>query len=232
MDCSPAGSSVHGDSPAKNTGVGCHALLQEIFPTHGLNPVLPHCRWILYHLSHQKNLSGEWSSWIELSEWCLLYFLSQMSPLNWISYPFLPWFVKFPSLPASCPQRVSLHSLQPIFPTAENVTKKIETQILLKKFSSFSPPPGPRFQDLPWVTPVFLLTLISLPPWTSFRAWHHTFPPSHCFIYAVPPAWGALLPTPCSTSSPSFHLDVQYSLLRGVFPNPSISPQSTCIHSL
>ena len=33
MDCSPQGSSVHGDSPGKNTGVGCHALLQEIFPT-------------------------------------------------------------------------------------------------------------------------------------------------------------------------------------------------------
>ena len=29
MDCSPAGSSVHGDSPGKNTGVSCHALLQE-----------------------------------------------------------------------------------------------------------------------------------------------------------------------------------------------------------
>ena len=27
MDCSPAGSSVHEDSPGKNTGVGCHALL-------------------------------------------------------------------------------------------------------------------------------------------------------------------------------------------------------------
>ena len=33
------GSSVHGDSPGKNTGVGCHALLQGIFPTQGLNAV-------------------------------------------------------------------------------------------------------------------------------------------------------------------------------------------------
>ena len=31
MDCSPLGSSAHGDSPGKNTGVGCHALLQRIF---------------------------------------------------------------------------------------------------------------------------------------------------------------------------------------------------------
>ena len=33
MDCSPPGSSVHGDSPGKNTGVNCHALLQGIFQT-------------------------------------------------------------------------------------------------------------------------------------------------------------------------------------------------------
>ena len=55
MDCSLPGSSIHGDSPDKNTGVGCHALLQGIFPTKGSNPGLPHCRQILYHLSHQGN---------------------------------------------------------------------------------------------------------------------------------------------------------------------------------
>ena len=38
MDCSPPGSSVHGDSPGKNTRVGCHFLLQGIFPTQGSNP--------------------------------------------------------------------------------------------------------------------------------------------------------------------------------------------------
>ena len=31
MDCSPPGSSVHGDSLGKSTGLGCHALLQGIF---------------------------------------------------------------------------------------------------------------------------------------------------------------------------------------------------------
>ena len=53
MNGSPPGSSVHEDSPGKNTGVGCHALLQGIFPTKGLNPGLPHCKQILYCLSHQ-----------------------------------------------------------------------------------------------------------------------------------------------------------------------------------
>ena len=37
MDCYPSGSSVHGDSPGKNTGVGCHALLQGIYHTQGSN---------------------------------------------------------------------------------------------------------------------------------------------------------------------------------------------------
>ena len=55
LDCSPPDSSVHGDSPDRNTGEGCHALLQGIFPTQGSNPGLTHCRWILYRLSHQGN---------------------------------------------------------------------------------------------------------------------------------------------------------------------------------
>ena len=36
-----------------NTGLGSHSRLQGIFPTQGLNPGLPHCRLILYYLSHQ-----------------------------------------------------------------------------------------------------------------------------------------------------------------------------------
>ena len=52
MECGLPGSSIHGDSPGKNTGGGCHALLQGIFPTQGSNPDLPHCRRILYVLSH------------------------------------------------------------------------------------------------------------------------------------------------------------------------------------
>ena len=42
------------DSPGKNTGVGCHALLQGIFPTRGLSLDLQHCRQILYHLSNRE----------------------------------------------------------------------------------------------------------------------------------------------------------------------------------
>ena len=37
----------------QNTGVGNFSFLQGSFPTQGLNPGLPHCRWILYQLSHK-----------------------------------------------------------------------------------------------------------------------------------------------------------------------------------
>ena len=40
MDYSPQDSSIHGDSPGKNAGVGCHALLQGIFPTQDLTCIV------------------------------------------------------------------------------------------------------------------------------------------------------------------------------------------------
>ena len=45
------------NSPGKNTGVACHSLLQGIFPILGSNPGLPHCRQVLYCLSHQVSPS-------------------------------------------------------------------------------------------------------------------------------------------------------------------------------
>ena len=53
MDCSLHGSSVHGDSLGKSTGVGCHALLQGILPTQGLNLGILSCRQIIYYLKQQ-----------------------------------------------------------------------------------------------------------------------------------------------------------------------------------
>ena len=66
MGYSPPSSYVYGDSPGKNTEVGFHSFLQGIFPTQGSNPVFPHCKQILYHLSHQG---------------CLII-------LEWVAYPF------------------------------------------------------------------------------------------------------------------------------------------------
>ena len=81
MDCSP------GNSPGKNPGVGCHALLQGTFPSQGSNPGLPHCRQILYHLSHQGS-SRNIGIFVMLAmvnervlkfpqSWCPLYCLSK-----------------------------------------------------------------------------------------------------------------------------------------------------------
>ena len=52
MDCNLPGLLHPWESPGKNPGVGCHALLQGVFPSQGSNLGLLHCRQILYHLSH------------------------------------------------------------------------------------------------------------------------------------------------------------------------------------
>ena len=78
VDCNPPGFSVHGDSPGKNTVVGCHILLQGILPTQGLNPGLPHCRQILYCLSHKGSP--------RIQEWVAYPFskvIFQTQELNW-----------------------------------------------------------------------------------------------------------------------------------------------------
>ena len=74
MDFSPPGSSTHGDSPGKKSGLGCYALLQGIFQTQGLNPGHLHCRRILHHLRHQGSpLSPRvCSDLCPLSQWCYL----------------------------------------------------------------------------------------------------------------------------------------------------------------
>ena len=118
MDCmQSAGSSVHGDSPGKNTGVGCHALLQGIFPIEGSNPGLLPCRQILYHLSHQG--SPRMLQWVsipspgdrpnsgikpgspalqadslptELQTMTTYYFQALLINISYvISFPFFPW---------------------------------------------------------------------------------------------------------------------------------------------
>ena len=57
------------NSPGQNTGAGSLSLLRGIFLTQGSNPVLPHCRRILYQLSHKRNPTR----------------------LEWVAYPFSSW---------------------------------------------------------------------------------------------------------------------------------------------
>ena len=72
-ECSPPGSSVHGEFSRKEYWSGCQTLLQGIFPTQGLNSDLLHCRQILYRLSHQG--SPRKQKWVAYpfssrSSWC------------------------------------------------------------------------------------------------------------------------------------------------------------------
>ena len=66
------------NSPGQNTRVGSLSPLQGIFPTQGSNPGVPHCRQILYQLSHKESP--------RILEWVAYPFLSGGSsrPWNWI----------------------------------------------------------------------------------------------------------------------------------------------------
>ena len=71
------------NSPGQNTEVGSPSLLQGIFPTHGSNPGLLHCRWILYQLSHKGSPRI-------ILEWGANPFSSGSSrPRNWTRSPAL-----------------------------------------------------------------------------------------------------------------------------------------------
>ena len=73
---------IQWNSPGQNTGVGSRSLLQGIVPTQGSNPGLPHCRQILYQLSHQG------------------------SPriLEWVAYPLLQGDLPSPGIKPGSPE--------------------------------------------------------------------------------------------------------------------------------
>ena len=84
MGCSPPGSSVHGDSPGKNTGVSCHAFFQVIFPTWESNTGLPHGRQILYHLNHL----GSCKYLIPFYNWIIFHCMDA----PYFIYPLISWW--------------------------------------------------------------------------------------------------------------------------------------------
>ena len=67
----------------QNTAVGCHALLQGIFPTKGLNPVLWHCRQILHCLSHEGSTWGKGRQPVLSSLWVKIRADSDPAQLSW-----------------------------------------------------------------------------------------------------------------------------------------------------
>ena len=88
------------NSPGQNTGMGILSLLQEIFPTQGLNPGLLHCRWILYQLSHKGSP--------RILKWVAYPFFSGSSHIRyWTGSPAL----QVDSLPTELPEK-PMHSSQ------------------------------------------------------------------------------------------------------------------------
>ena len=72
----PHGLFIPWNSPGQDTGLGSLSLLHGIFPTQGLNQGLPHCRWILYQLSHKGSP--------RILEWVACPFSSESpQPRNW-----------------------------------------------------------------------------------------------------------------------------------------------------
>ena len=99
----------------KNTGVGCHSLLQRIFPSQGSKPLLcpVHCRWFFVPLSHLGSLHLvvlmfliRFSRWFTKLPFILIHFIIFLKRVSWEN---IPWFLKksvsvqFSSVAQSCP---------------------------------------------------------------------------------------------------------------------------------
>ena len=85
------------DSPGKNTGVGCHALLQGIFPIQQSNPGFLHCRHILYYLSYLGSLYalGTQNLFILQLKVCTLWPISPYFPHSSPLVTFVFWGLPF-----------------------------------------------------------------------------------------------------------------------------------------
>ena len=85
------------NSPGRNTGVGCHFLLQGIFLTQEWNPGLPHCKQSLYHLSHKGSPIKQVRCWWTPSAFvCLgnsLFLLCSEWQFCWIEYSLMTIFI-------------------------------------------------------------------------------------------------------------------------------------------
>ena len=103
MDCSPPDSSVHGESPGKNTGVGCHAFLQGNFLTQGSNLHLLYGEGLNHSGLGGKRATGVWP---------VISFL--------LSLHLLPLLLLIPSTLTAAPgpnsSPVFLHSNSPLSP--------------------------------------------------------------------------------------------------------------------
>ena len=98
------------DSPGKNIGVGCHFLLQGIFPIQGMNPGLPCCRQIFYCMRHQGSpgIRLKFNLHIQVGWFA---FLKQLLSQQGLGSLGLNWFVSVAlHLEAICPKQANILS--------------------------------------------------------------------------------------------------------------------------
>ena len=92
------------DFPGKNTGVGCHFLLQGVFPSPGTNLSLLHYRHSLYHLSYSLDIGrARDSTWHCIN--------NSFAKDTGVGAKVMPTSVAVSSLPASCPSGLLVTSV-------------------------------------------------------------------------------------------------------------------------
>ena len=149
------------DFPGKNTGVGCHFLLQGIFLTQGWDPHLLQCRWILYCWATREDqfLKGN-----------VLYRLQHFVTGEWLSEGGSEWRSKktseFNYEEMGLRPRVWVGGGLQIWASSMSEAQMIQAQGWLWEYPSIPQPNWiPRFADH-W-------TLSSLlgPPWQNITDW-------------------------------------------------------------
>ena len=111
--------------------MGSLSLLQGIFPTQGLNPGLPRCRWILYQLSHQGSP--------RILEWVVFPFSRGSSrPRNWA--------------------RVSYVAGGFLTPQTIDRQSPLSTGFSRKEYWGGFPCPPPGYLPNPGIKPTFLMS--------------------------------------------------------------------------
>ena len=148
------------DSPGKNIGVGCHFLLQGIFPIQGMNPGLPCCRQIFYCMRHQGSpgIRLKFTLHIQVGWFA---FLKQLLSQQGLGSLGLSWFML-----------VALH-LEAIYSKQANILSALRFLHRLKSWTDSRLPINNN--------PRIIFEMLSV-QWISYTAIVQAQSPPNCFI--------------------------------------------------
>ena len=139
--------------------MGSVSLFQVIFPTQGSSPSLPHCRWILYQLSHKRS---PFSCWVMSSSMGCMNWLKLMSKESY--YPTISSFVApFSSYPQSFPASGSSQMSQLFASDGQSIGVSASTSVLPMNTQDWS--------ALGWTD---WLDLLAIQGTLKCLLWHHS----------------------------------------------------------